>query len=172
MIQKRILIVNPSSVEADRLARLAQKYGSALCETDPEAAMAVFTEGDFAVAVLDVAFAGSTALQAMIHPPVGVLLTGADEELVAKASDEWPPGVDVDVCLTSPGNPRELAFLRALGRAVEHAQLKTEAAALRRSRGLQEAKVKDVLAEIHEIKGLLNTGFLREVEKRIAIEAR
>ncbi len=172
MIQKRILVVNPSSAEAERLARLAQKYGSALSETDPEAAMALLAEGDFAVVVFDVAFARSTALQAMIHPPVGVLLTGAEEVLVSKAADDWPPGVDVDVCLTSPGNPREMAFLRALGRAAEHARLKAEALDLRQSRGLQETKVKDVLAEIHEIKGLLNTGFLREVEKRIAIEAR
>jgi len=172
MIQKRILVVNPSSVEADRLARLARKYGLALSETDPEAARAVFAEGDIAVAVVDVAFAGSTALKAMVHPPTGVLLTGADEDLVSMAPDEWPPGVDVDVCLTSPGDPRELAFLRALGRAVEYARLKTEAIDLRRSLGLQESKVKDVLGEIHEIKGLLNTGFLREVEKRIAIEAR
>ena len=116
MIQKRILVINPSSAEADRLARLARKYGTALPETDPEAAMAVFAEGDIAVAVVDVATAGSTALKAMVHPPTGVLLTGADEDLVSRAADEWPPGADVDACLTSPGDPRELAFLRALGR--------------------------------------------------------
>jgi diguanylate cyclase (GGDEF)-like protein len=172
MIQKRILVVNPSSAEADRLARLAQKYGPSRSETDAEAAMAVFADGDFAVVVFDVAFAGSAALKTMLHPPVGILLTGADEDIVSRAADEWPPGIDVDMCLTSPGDPREMAFLRALGRAVEHARLKTEAITLSRSLSLQETKVKDVLAEIHEIKGLLNTGFLREVEKRIAIEAR
>jgi diguanylate cyclase (GGDEF)-like protein len=172
MIQKRILVINPSSAEAERLARLAQKCGSALPENDPEAAMAVFAEGDFVVVVLDAAFAGSTVLQTMIHPPTGVLLTGADEDSVSRAADAWPAGTDVDICVTSPGNPREPAFLHALRRAAEHAQLKTEAVALRQSLGLQEAKVKDVLAEIHEVKGLLNTGFLREVEKRIAIEAR
>ncbi|TFG57539.1 MAG: sensor domain-containing diguanylate cyclase, partial [Candidatus Aminicenantes bacterium] len=172
MIQKRILVVNPSSAEADRLARLAQKFGPARSETDPEAAMAVFADGDFAVVVFDVAFAGSAALKSMLHPPVGILLTGVDEDIVSRTADEWPPGIDVDICLTSPGNPREMAFLRALGRAVEHARLKTEAITLSRSLSLQETKVKDVLAEIHEIKGLLNTGFLHEVEKRIAIEAR
>jgi diguanylate cyclase (GGDEF)-like protein len=172
MIQKRILVVNPSSAEADRLARLAQKYGPARSETDPEAAMAVFADGDIAVVVFDVAFAGFAALKTMLHPPVGILLTGADEDIVSRAADEWPPGIDVDMCVTSPGEPREMAFLRALGRAVEHARLKTEAITLSRSLSLQETKVKDVLAEIHEIKGLLNTGFLREVEKRIAIEAR
>ncbi len=172
MILKRILVINSSSAEAERLARLAQKYGSAMPEKDPEAAMAVLAEGDFVVVVIDVSFAGSTVLQAMIHSPTGVLLTGADEDSVSRAADAWPPGIDVDVCLTSPGNPREPAFLRALGRAAEHARLKAEAITLRQSLGLQEAKVKDVLAEIHEVKGLLNTGFLREVEKRIAIEAR
>ncbi len=172
MIQKRILVINPSSAEADRLARLAQKHGPARSETDAEAALSEFAEGDIAVAVIDIAFVASPALKAMIRPPVGILLTGADEDLVSRAADEWPPGVDVDMCLTSPGNPRELAFLRTLGRAVEHARLKAEAVDLRRSLGLQEAKVKDVLTEIREIKGLLNSGFLHEVEKRIAIETR
>ena len=171
MIQKRILILNPSASEADRLARLAQKYGPVRSETDAEAALSDFAEGDVAVAVIDVAFVGATALKAIVRPPAGILLTGADENLMSRAADEWPPGVDVDISLTSPENPRELAFLRALGRAVEHARLKSEAVDLRRSLGLQDAKVKDVLTEIHEIKGLLNTGFLREIEKRVAIEA-
>jgi diguanylate cyclase (GGDEF)-like protein len=171
MIPNRILVLNPSSLEAERLARLAQKFGPARAETDAEAALAAFAEGDIAVAVIDVAYVGSSALKAMVRPPAGVLLTGSDENLVFRAADDWPPGVDVDTSVTSAGRPRELAFLRALGRAAEHARLKTEAVELRRSLGLQETKVKDVLAEIHEIKGLLNTGFLREAEKRIAIEA-
>ena len=171
MIQKLILVIHPLSTEADRLARLAQKYGPVRAESDPDAALAVFAEGNVSVAVIDMAFAGSTALKAMVHPPTGVLLAGDDEDQVSRAADEWPPGVDVDFCRTSPAAPRELAFLRALGRVVEHARLNTEAADLRLSLGLQDAKVKDVLAEIHEIKGLLNTGFIREVEKRIAIEA-
>jgi diguanylate cyclase (GGDEF)-like protein len=171
MIPKRILILNPSSLEAERLARLAQKFGPARAETDAEAALALFADGDFAIAVIDVAYAASSALKAMVRPPAGVLLTGSDEELVSRAADEWPPGVDIDTAVMSAGQPREVFFLRVLGRAVEHARLKAEAAEQRRSLGLQEAKVKDVLTEIHEIKGLLNTGFLREVEKRIAIEA-
>jgi len=172
MIKKRILVIHPVSAEADRLARLAQKYGPARAETDPEAALAAFAEGDIAAAVIDAAFAGSAALTAMIRPPTGVLLTGDDEDRVSGAADEWPPGVDVDFCRTSPAEPREPVFLRALGRIVEHARLKAEAADLRLSLGLQEAKVRDVLGEIREIKGLLNSGFLREVEKRLAIEAR
>jgi diguanylate cyclase (GGDEF)-like protein len=171
MIPKRIVVFNPSSQEAERLARLARQSGPASPETDAGAAMAAFAEGDVAVAVIDVAFVGSTALKAIVRPPAGVLLTGPDEEPLARAADDWPPGVDVDTAVTSPARPRAEAFLRALGRAVEHARLKAEAVELRRSLGVQETKVKDVLSEIHEIKGLLNTGFLREVEKRIAIEA-
>ena len=108
----------------------------------------------------------------MIRPPTGVLITGEDEDEISRAAESWPRTIDTDACRTSPAAPRDGAFTRALGRIVEHARLKLEAADLRRSIGLQEVKVKDVLGEISEIKGLLNSGFLREVEKRLAIEAR
>ncbi len=151
MTPKRILVLNPSSQEAERLARLARKCGPASPETDAGAALAAFADGDIAVAVIEVGYVGSTALKAMVRPPAGVLLTGPDEDALARAADDWPPGVDVDTAVMSPSRPREEAFLRVLGRAVEHARLKAEAAELRRSLGNQETKVKD--------------------EKRIAIEA-
>jgi len=172
MIQKRIVVVHPSPAEAERLARLAQKYGPVTVRTGPEAALADFAEGGVAAAVVDVVFAASANLRAMVRPPTGVLITGADEAELTGAIEGWPPALDVDFCRTSPAAPREIPFLRALGRVVEIARLKSEAADLRRSLGLQEVKVKDVLGEISEIKGLLNTGFLHEVEKRLAIEAR
>jgi hypothetical protein len=171
MFQKRILVIHPSPGEAERLARLAKKYGTALVETDAEAALTAFAEGDVAVAVIDAAFSRSTALRAMVRPPTGVLLTGDDEDQVSRAADEWPPGIDVDFCRTSPAEPRETAFLRALGRIAEGARMGRGGRPAPVARP-QEAKVKDVLGEIQEIKGLLNTGFLREVEKRLAIEAR
>ena len=172
MIQTRVLVVHPSPAEADRLARLARKYGPVRIEAEPEAALSSLAGGGIAAVVVDASFAGSHALKAMVQPPTGVLITGGDEDLISRAADEWPQTVDADFCRTSPAEPRELPFLRILGRIVERARLKDEAAALRRTLGLQEAKVKDVLDEISEIKGLLNSGFLREVEKRLAIEAR
>jgi diguanylate cyclase (GGDEF)-like protein len=172
MIQKRIVVIHPVYTEADRLARLAQKHGPVLTAADPEAALALFAEGDVAAAVVDAAFAASPSLKSAVRPPTGVLLVGPDEEGLLRAADEWPPGLDVQVCRASSGEPRDLCFLRALGRVVEHSRLKAESVELRRSLGLQESKVKDVLGEIAEIKGLLNTGFIREVEKRLDIEAR
>jgi hypothetical protein len=172
MNHKRLLVLHPSHAEAERLARLARKFGQVRAETDPETALSAFAEGPVAAAVIDASLAGSSALKAMVHPPTGVLITGADEGLISREADAWPPPVDVDFCRTSPEEPREQPFLRALGRVVEIARLRSEAVDLRRSLGLQEVKVKDVLGEITEIKGLLNTGFLREIEKRLAIETR
>ncbi len=172
MIQKRILVIHPSPAEADRLARLAQKCGPVEVEVDPEAALGELASEDVAAAVIDESFAGFPALKAMVRPPTGVLITGGDEERISREADEWPQAIDTDFCLTTTAEPREFHFLRALGRLVDHAKLRTEAADLRRSLGLQEAKVKDVLGEISEIKGLLNSGFLREIEKRLAIETR
>jgi len=172
MIQKRILVIHPSPAEADRLARLAQKLGPVAVEADPEQALAILAEGGIAAAVIDASVAGSPALRAMIRPPAGLLITGPDEEALARLADDWARTVDADFCLTSPAEPREATFLRILGRVVEIARLKAETAGLRRALGLQEVKVKDVLGEISEIKSLLNTGFLREVEKRLDIESR
>jgi len=172
MIQKRILVIHPLPAEADRLARLAQKLGPVAVEADPEQALAILAEGGIAAAVIDASVAGSPALRAMIRPPAGLLITGPDEEALARLADDWARTVDADFCLTSPAEPREATFLRILGRVVEIARLKAETAGLRRALGLQEVKVKDVLGEISEIKSLLNTGFLREVEKRLDIESR
>ncbi len=61
MIQKRILVVHPSPAEADRLARLAQKYGPVGIATDLEALLPALAEGDVAAAVIDESFAGSPA---------------------------------------------------------------------------------------------------------------
>jgi len=172
MFQKRILVIHPLPAEADRLARLAQKFGAVSTEHDPEAALEAFAEGGIVAAVVDVSFAGSPALRSMVRPPTGVLIVGEDEDAITRAAEDWPQTVDTEACRTSPADPREIPFAHCLGRVVELARLKMEAADLRRSLGLQEVKVKDVLGEIHEIKGLLNSGFLREVEKRLAIEAR
>jgi diguanylate cyclase (GGDEF)-like protein len=172
MFQKRILLIHPAPAEAERLARLAQRFGPVTVETDPEKLLAALAEGGFAAVVVDASLAASPVIRAMVRPPTGVLITGGDEGALARLADEWPPPVEADACRTTPAEPREAAFVRHLGRAVELARLRAETADLRRSLGLQEAKVKDVLGEIHEIKGLLNAGFLREVEKRLAIEQR
>jgi diguanylate cyclase (GGDEF)-like protein len=172
MFQKRVLLIHPVPAEADRLARLAQRCGQVTVETDPEKLLAAFAEGGLAAVILDASFAPSPVIRSLVRPPTGVLIAGADEEALARLADEWPPPVEADFCRTTPAEPREGAFLRALGRVVETARLRAETADLRRSLGLQEAKVKDVLGEIHDIKGLLNAGFIREVEKRLAIEQR
>ncbi|MBM3304477.1 MAG: diguanylate cyclase [Candidatus Aminicenantes bacterium] len=172
MTQKRILIINPSSSEGERLARLARKFGPASGETAEGKAWREIAGETVAVAVMDAGAVLADPPGTRIEPSTAVLLTAADPDLLERAAGGFPPGVFVDGALTSPEDPREESFARALGRAWDHARLKAEAAALKRSLRQQEAKVQDVCAEIQEIKGLLNTRFLREIEKRIAIESK
>ncbi|MFO7732882.1 MAG: diguanylate cyclase [Candidatus Aminicenantes bacterium] len=172
MTQKRILIFNPSSSEAERLARLARKFGPASVETAEGKVWQEIAGETVAVAVIDAGSVLADPPGTRIEPSTAVLLTGADPNLLERAAEGFPSGVFVDGSLTSPEDPREETFTRALGRAWDHARLKAEAAALKRSLRQQETKVRDVCTEIREIKGLLNTRFLREVEKRIAIESK
>lgn len=172
MTQKRILIINPSSSEAERLARLARKFGPASGETTEGKVWEEIAGGTVAVAVMDAGFVLADPPGARVEPSTLILLTGADPALLERAAGEFSSKVYVDGSVTSPEDPREVSFMRALARTCDHARLKAESAALERSLRHQEAKVQDVCTEIREIKGLLNTNFLREVEKRIAIEAK
>jgi diguanylate cyclase (GGDEF)-like protein len=172
MTQKRIFVINPSSSEAERFARLARKFGPSSAETTRGKVWEEIAAGTVAVAVMDAEFALADPPGTRIGPSTAVLLTGADQALLERATGGLASGVYVDGCVTSPEEPREEQLQRALGRAWDHARLRAEAEALKRSLRQQDAKVQDVCAEIREIKGLLNTHLLREVEKRVAIEAK
>ena len=172
MTRKRILISNPSSSEAERLLRLARKYGSAASEAGMEKALTEIESGTVSVAVLDAGLVLSSPPRNRIGPSVAVLLTGADPASLERAGGEFPEGVYVDGCVTSPENPREQLLTRALARACDHARLKAESDGLKLALRHNEAKVRDVCREILEIKSLLNTNFIREVEKRLDIEAK
>jgi len=171
MTQKRFLVFNPDPSEAERLVRLARKAGPASLPAPGAKVWEELAEETAWVAVMDAAALLADPPGARPRPPTTFLLTGPDPAALERAAASFPHDVYVDVAVTSPGDPREEALARAFARAWEHARLREEAAALKKSLRQQEAKVRDVCGEIREIKGLLNTRFLREVEKRIAIEA-
>jgi diguanylate cyclase (GGDEF)-like protein len=170
MTRKSILVINPSSPEAERLARLARKFGPATVGPDLEKPLEELAGGAFAVAVLDADLV--LARPPRIDPAVAVVLTSADAARLDRAAAAFPPDVYVDGSLTSPEDPREAPFIRALGRACDHAGLAAESAGLKQALRHHQAKVRDVCQEIREIKNLLNANFIREVERRLAIEAK
>jgi len=172
MSQKRILILHPSSSDADLLSKLAGVFGPVLAWTDLEGLSGRLEGVSVGLAVLGAGFARYSLLRGLLRPTTSVILTGPDEAELRRAADEWPPAFAVDVFVRGPDLPRDRSFLVALERALGQARMRSEAEELRRALAQHESKVRDVYAEIQEIKGLINSNFLLEIEKRIAIETK
>ena len=172
MSQKHILIIHPSPSEIDRLSRLASRFRPVTVWTDVPDPAARPERVPAAVAVVEAGLARFASLRAHLGPTAAVILTGPDEEALRAAAQDWPPEFYVDTFVSGPAPSRDRFFLRALERALEQSRLRAEAEDLRRSLAQQESKVRDVYAEIQEIKSLINSNFILEIEKRLAIETK
>jgi diguanylate cyclase (GGDEF)-like protein len=172
MNQKYILIIHPSASEIDRLSRLASRFRPVTAWTDIPDPAARPERVPAAVAIVEAGLARFASLRDHLRPTAAVVLIGPDEEALRAAAQEWPPEFYVDTLVAGPSPSREKFFLRALERALEHARIRAEADDLRRSLAQQESKVRDVYAEIQEIKSLINSNFILEIEKRLAIETK
>jgi diguanylate cyclase (GGDEF)-like protein len=172
MSQGQILILNPFPEEADRLSKVAAAFGPVTALADLQNLPEKIAGLTLGAAVIECGLARSPLLKDLIGPGTALVLTGTDADSLRQAAEEWPAAFYVDLFLLSPGVPQDRFFTRAMERALENARQRAEAEALRRSAAGQEAKLRDVYAEIREIKGLINSNFLLEIEKRIAIEAK
>jgi len=168
----RICILNPNSIEADALAELCGKYGDIERFSSVEEASASGRISGFGIAVVDLDLAGGSILKDVLDRRTGVILTGRDEGALQAGSSDWPAEFYVDVFRSSLPFAGEDRFRRVLERALSHVRLKTEVEALRNTLSLNESKVREVYSEIKEIKGLINENFIKELERRVSIEAK
>jgi diguanylate cyclase (GGDEF)-like protein len=172
MNSRTVLILNPPGPELERLSALAQRYARVVIAGSAEE-LPEETGGPAPAAVLvEAGLSRDAALRERVQAPTSLIITGRDEADVRHAAEEWPVSIHVDTFVWKADEPRERGLALVLERALEAHRFRVEAEELRRSLGQQEAKVRDVYAEIREIKTLINANFIREVEKRISIEAR
>jgi len=172
MSQKRIVVFHPSPAEAERLSGMVAVFGRSQVWTDLEDLAGRLGGQSVAVAILGPGFGRYSPFRGLLGPATSVILTGPDESDLRRTADEWPPSFFVDVFVGASDTSRERSFLLAFERALAHARLKAETEVFRRTLAQHESKVRDVYTEIREIKGLINSNFLLEIEKRIAIETK
>ena len=172
MIQRQILILNPNPIESDCLSKLCQRFGTVLPAESLRAAISRMESSDVQIAVLDLSLASFASCMGSFKKTTGIIITGGDEAKLRSLAREWPADFYVDTCSFSLSVDDNLQFYRVLERALTHTQLKSDLRDARNALDLNEARVKEVYAEIKEIKGLINDNFIKELEKRIAIEAK
>jgi len=172
MIQRQILILNPNPIESDYLSKLCRRFGTVLSAESLETAIARLGSSDVQVAVLDASLASFASRGGSFKKTTGIVISGGDEAKLRSRAREWPADYYVDTCSFSLPVFDDLQFYRVMERALAHSQLKSELRDARNALEINEARVKEVYSEIKEIKGLVNENFIKELEKRIAIEAK
>jgi diguanylate cyclase (GGDEF)-like protein len=172
MNQRSILILNPNPMEADLLSKLCRHYGTVIAASSLEAAAALPEAPGALIAVLDASVAAQSAARSLFGKATAVVITGWDDARLRALARDWPPDTYVDTFALSFPIQDETQFTRSVERALTHAAMRAEVGSLRSALDLQGAKVRDVHAEIREIKSLINESFVKELEKRVAIEAK
>jgi diguanylate cyclase (GGDEF)-like protein len=172
MSRKDIFILNPRPDLAGRLLELSGGEKAALAAAGPGELLGPEAEGTPLVMIAEAGLASYENLRRFISPETSIIITAESEAEAERAAQDWPPEFCVDTLTVAAGRPWEDAFLTALRRALAQARKKAEVEGLRRALAEREAKVREVLKEIHEIRSLINVNLIKEVEKRIAVEAR
>ncbi len=172
MNSRTVLILNPPGEELERLNVIAQRYARVVVAGSAEELPEDLAGLAPAAVLVEAGLSRDASLRQLVRAPASLIITGRDEADVRHAAEEWPVSIHVDTFVWKPDGPRERGLALVLERALEAHRFRVEAEGLRRSLGQQEAKVRDVYAEIQEIKTLINANFIREVEKRISIEAK
>lgn len=172
MIQRQILVLNSKSIESDYLSKLCRRFGTVLVAESLEISVARMGSSDVQVAVMDASLASFASGGGSFKKTTGIIITGGDEAKLRSRAMEWPADYYVDTCSFSLPVFDDLQFCKVMERALAHTRLKSELRDARNALELNEARVKEVYSEIKEIKGLVNDNFIKELEKRIAIEAK
>jgi diguanylate cyclase (GGDEF)-like protein len=172
MNQRPILILNPNPIEADLLSKLCRRYGTVVAASSLESAAALPETANTLLAVLDASAAAQSSALSLFGKATAVIITGRDDERLRSLARDWPSDRYVDTFALSFPLQDDAQFTRSVERALTHAAMRTEVGSLRSALDIQGAKVRDVYAEIREIKSLINENFIKELEKRVAIEAK
>jgi len=100
-----------------------------------------------------------------------LILVGSREDLLKDAVRRYPPTRFVEYLVYSGRPDDRLRAQHVLNIAKEYARLKSQVETLAKSKALTESKLRQVYAEIKGVSSALSDGVVKELEKRIALEA-
>jgi diguanylate cyclase (GGDEF)-like protein len=172
MNQRFIFVLNPNTLESDLLSKICRRFGTVVAASSVEAAAALPEAANTLIAVLDASAAAQPAARNLFDRTTPVIITGQDDAGLRSLTKDWPSDRYVDTFALSFPGQHEAQFIRSVEQALAHVAMRAEVGSLRKALDLNESKVRDVYSEIREIKNLINESFVKELEKRLAIEAK
>ncbi|MFP4083113.1 MAG: diguanylate cyclase [Candidatus Aminicenantes bacterium] len=172
MSDGRILILNSNTQEREHLTRLCSTFGTAHPSSDLPGAVDLLETKDFHVLVVDYQFARFSSLKGLLKKQTSLVITGSEEKKIKDIIKEWPLTRYIDYHLTPLPEQNNEVFLRILQKAAEHSRLRREVENLKKSIQRNEMDLKDAYSEIKEIKNVIYDSVIKELEKRIELEAK
>lgn len=172
MSGQNILILNANADEVGILENICSRIGSVSVAANLADTINLIETTNFQVLVVDCSFAHYSKLKGLFLIATSIVITGDDEQKLKTAVSSWPLSYYVDFHLTPKENWENNSFLRTLTIAFEHSQLRNQLEKLRKDRERHDVRLQDAHSQIKEIKTFINNNIVKEIEKRVSVEAK
>lgn len=172
MTNPNILIFNQNPEERERLNKLCSLVGKVNTADNIEKTIALLESIPFEVAVIDHSLAHYSSLKGLFPKKTSVIITGEKENRIREIVKEWPLSRYVDFYVTPHHSEDNNGFIRSLQSATEHSILKGEVNNLKRSMERRELELDRAFSEIKKIKRFIHQNIVKEMEKRVATQAK
>lgn len=172
MTDANILILNSNYEKRKLLTRICSNIGTVYSSPDLPNAIGLLESMNFHVFVVDFNLASYSSLKGLLKKSTSIIITGTQEEKIKRIINKWPFNRFIDYYITPLSEQNNSDFLRILEKATEHSLLRIEVDNLKNSIERNEADLKEAYSEIKDIKNVINESIIKELEKRIKLEAK
>ncbi|MBD3415374.1 MAG: diguanylate cyclase [Candidatus Aminicenantes bacterium] len=167
-----ILILNKSGDQALLLDELCADSGRVLYAPNLEKAASLAKTISFNVLIADNSLAGYTLLQEIFNKNTSLIITGYSQNEIISTARGWPQNRFVATYLFSQSENNKKLFKRTLETASNHSHLHHEIQTLRKASERKEIDYKKAFREIKQIKKFIRSSIVKEMEKRVAYQAK
>jgi diguanylate cyclase (GGDEF)-like protein len=172
MAEQNILILNRKSEEVDVLKKLCSQVGLVYIASTTREAVTLIEKIEFNVLLVDESLAEYSSLRGLFRTTTSIVITGSDENKLVERAKSWPLIYYVDHHLSPLDKQNNDSLLRAIITASEYSFLKFEVENLRKTYVGSEVKLQEAYYEIKKIKNFINNSIVKEIEKRMSMEAK
>lgn len=166
-----VLIFNAKTEEREFLFKFTHKLGPVYASPSLDEAIPLLKSLSFSLALIDLEQAGHPSLRPLLGAIPCLILTGRREDMLKEAVLKWPADRFVDYILLS-SKPEDITRgQRVLLLAREYARLKADVESLTSSKASADNRLKKVSSEIKEIGNALSGSLVKELQKRITLQA-
>ncbi len=171
LLPKNILILNPDPNLGFRLGEICSESGRVHYSPSVNHVIPTLKTLDFNVLVADCSLADYRLLKGIFKKSTAIVIVGGDEEKAKDTLRQWPDNRYLDYFTYPRLCQNGSYFKRIIDKAMSHSQLMVQLNKMRFSMDINHARIEETAHEIAHIKKHLETATVREMEKRIQIEA-